>query len=832
MQMMNYISFFDQQTTRDSVQFGGKNAALGSMVQDLSAQGIRVPFGFATSVDAYWKYLDHYALRPRMQEILDTLTHYDDEELLRTVSSDVQQLILDHPLPDFLAHEIIYAYDQLSLRYGEDQGCDVAVRSSATAEDSPGASFAGQQETFLHIVGHDALLDACLRCFASLFTPRAIAYRREKKFIDMAVGMSIGIQKMVRSDKATAGIMFTLDTESGFSNVVTITAGYGLGEAIVQGSVNPDEFVVHKPLLKKGFKTILRKVLGSKEYKLVYGDRFAEEAGAGYLEFVNIKTMNPAMAKTMATIMHPEFSVREQEVSQAERDAFCITDDEACELAHYALIIEEYYSRVYGHWTPMDIEWAKDGGDGQLYIVQARPETVFSMKSRTHEITRYEWDRASMRPLLTGQSVGYGMASGVARVMDHGRMPKLFVNGDILVTDMTDPDVVPLLRRAGGLITNRGGRTCHAAIISRELGIPAVIGTKYATEKIMDGQEVTLDCSQGSLGYVYAGKIPFKAHKFALDGIPDSPVPLYVNLGEPDSAFRTALLPVDGVGLARVEFIIASLIGVHPMACMSPERVTDAVVIERISERLRCGPEGWRAAFVHELSHGIAMIAGAFYPRPVTVRCSDFKSNEYRQLLGGSIFEGIEENPMLGFRGAARYVSSTYAEAFALECAAIKHVRETLGLDNISVLIPFVRAEHEAKVVSDLVERSGLHRTEGLQVLMMVETPENVLNLEKYLPYFDGFSIGSNDLTQLTLGVDRDSAHVSHLFDEKQDAVIALIKMAIQKARAAGKPIGICGQGPSDFPELAEVLIAEGISYISLSPDAVIPFLLRVSTRA
>lgn len=791
---MNYIQFFDHIRLRDLAQFGGKNASLGEMMYALTQQGVRIPNGFATKADAYRAHLEENELMPAMQKIMAEFKNIQDLKTLARVSKTLRDLIIDAPFPEKLQDELVHAYHQLSKMY-KVKVCDVAVRSSATAEDLPGASFAGQQDTYLHICGVSELEKAVKKCMASLFNERAMVYRRERKIDDFDVAISVGVQKMVRSDDACSGVMFTLDTETGFKNVVSIDASYGLGEMIVQGKVNPDEYYVQKEMLELGHEPIIRKYLGSKKIKLVYKKN----------------------------------GVIEKKVLLKDQQKFALSNHEILELARFGAIIEDYYSKLHRKWSPMDIEWAKDGHDKKLYIVQARSETVQSKKKLGQELVRYVFTKKPPQSsiLVAGQSVGSSIASGKSRIIEHLRDARDFKQGDILVTDMTDPDWTPIMKMAGGIVTNRGGRTCHAAIVSRELGVPAVIGTDKATDSIKDGQTITIDCSQGSEGFVYKGSFEFKKEITDLKKIPKLSHELLVNIGDPDTAFQVSQLPVDGVGLARLEFIISSMLKVHPMAVLEPEKVKDKKVLKKI-KKLAVGYPSLRDFFVDVLAQSIGMIAGAFYPRPVTVRLSDFKSNEYRQLLGGEYFEPEEENPMLGFRGAVRYRSKEYATAFVLECEAMKKARETMGFTNIRVMVPFVRTVEEAQQVVQVLAHNGLKRHEKkLEVFMMVEIPSNVLLLEKFVHYFDGFSIGSNDLTQLTLGVDRDSGILGKLFDERDEAVKMMMEMALVKANKMQKYIGICGQAPSDFPEIAMFLIDHGINSISLTPDSVIPFLMK-----
>jgi pyruvate, water dikinase len=792
---MKYIQFFDTIRLQDIAQFGGKNASLGEMIHALGKQGVRIPSGFATTADAYREYLRNNNLLPAMKKEMAKLTDIHDLKTLHSIAQKIRKLIINGSFSKAFEEEVAQAYQKLSKIYDAKKPCDVAVRSSATAEDLPGASFAGQQETFLHVQGVADLLLACKKCMASLFTERAIVYRREQKIDDFDVAISVGVQKMVNSGGASSGVMFTLDTETGLESIVSINSGYGLGEFIVKGKINPDEFYVHKQMLMQGFAPIIKKHLGSKAHKLVYQRK----------------------------------NLVEKKVFRPDQQKFSLADAEILELARFGIIIENYYSEQNGYWTPMDIEWAKDSEDQKLYIVQARPETVHSKKEEGHKLVQYVFEQKPSHNaiLITGQSVGNSIAAGKARIVEHISTIKSFEKGDILVTDMTDPDWVPIMKKAGAIVTNRGGRTCHAAIVSRELGIPAIIGTERATDVIREGQEITIDCSQGSEGFIYDGTFLFKRIVTNLEEIPKLSADVLVNLGNPDEAFRVSQLPVSGVGLVRLEFIISSMLKIHPMAVMHPEKIKDKKVLKNI-EALAIGYNSVHDFFVEVLAQAIGMIAGAFYPRPVIVRLTDLKSNEYRELLGGSFFEPYEENPMLGFRGAVRYCSANYAPAFALECAALKKAREEMGFTNIRVMIPFVRTIQEAEEVVHILKKNGLERgKKGLALFMMVEIPSNVLLLEQFAPYFDGFSIGSNDLTQLTLGVDRDSGILGKLFDERDPAVRLMLKIALEKANTIKKYIGICGQAPSDFPSIAMFLIENGIDSISLSADSVIPFLMQ-----
>lgn len=824
---MRYIKFFEEISLADVPQFGGKNASLGQMIRDLSPQGVLVPGGFALSAEAYNQHIKKNNLLPRMEEIMSELGRHDQSfygDQLAHVGLALRKLIRATTLPEEVEQEIKEAYKELSRRYGSEP-CDVAVRSSATAEDSPTASFAGQYETFLHIKGENDLLNACLCSMASLFTDRAIAYRREKKIGDFDVAMSIGIQKMVRSDLAASGVIFTLEPESGSPNVITIASSYGLGELIVKGEVNADEFIVHKDRVKSGFPAIIHKSVGSKLKKLEY-----KEARRSYLDFLYDAQERLGTARAIVDeLLNPSgIQLDLKPTSEHEQESFSITDEEILILARYAISIDELYSSLRGSWCPMDIEWAKDGEDGKLYIVQARPETVHAgAVPRTLTTYFFTKEPSADEQVVQGQAVGRAITGGKACIVQGVDDEERFTDGDILVAEMTDPDWLPLMRRASAIITDQGGRTCHAAIVSRELGIPAIVGTESATQTLTEGEEYTVDCSHGEIGFVYRGRYQFSRREIALGGAAEKrSFKLFVNVADPTRALQISQFPVDGVGLARLEFIVASLIGVHPMVCVDPDRVTDDDVFNEIGAQLGEDSDAWGDRYVERLSRSIGMIAGAFYPRPVVVRCSDFKSNEYRGLLGGAFFEPEEENPMLGFRGAARYIDPAYASAFALECRAIKHAREVFGFDNIKILVPFVRTPEDGKAVLDQLSRNGLTRGEkGLEVLMMIEIPANIFDLEMHARNFDGFSIGSNDLTQLMLGVDRDSGHLSGKYDERNQAVKTVIKMAIEKARDLHKSIGICGQAPSDYPEIAQFLVDNGISSISLSADALIVFL-------
>jgi pyruvate,water dikinase len=757
---------------------GGKNASLGEMISNLSSLGVSVPGGFATTAAAYRSFLAADGLDRRINQLLAELD-VDDIDALTTSGAQIRDWILDTPLPDRLMNDIHSAWEEMTA--GHDIA--VAVRSSATAEDLPDASFAGQQETFLNVRGIDHLVDALHQVFASLFNDRAIAYRVHQGFEHSMVALSVGVQTMVRSDVGSSGVIFTLDTESGFRDAVFITSSYGLGETVVQGAVNPDEFYVYKPALRSGKHPILRKNLGGKAIKMVYSD-------------------DRRPGKSIITV----------DVDEAESHTFSLTDEEIIELAKMAVTIEDHYQR------PMDIEWGKDGNDGKLYILQARPETVQSRSGRT--IQRFTLkDRSAV--ISKGRSIGQKIGAGTARVIRSVSEMNRVQNGDVLVSDMTDPDWEPVMKRASAIVTNRGGRTCHAAIIARELGIPAVVGCGDATEAIADGVAVTVSCAEGDEGFVYEGRLEFEKKKIELDSLPDIPVKIMLNVGNPDRAFDFSNIPNRGVGLARLEFIINRMIGVHPQALLEYDLLDDATKAA-VNEQMAgySDPVGF---FIERLAEGIATIAAAFAPEPVIVRMSDFKSNEYANLIGGDRYEPEEENPMLGFRGAARYVADSFRPCFELECAAMRKVRNDMGLTNVQVMIPFVRTVQQAKDVIDLLAANGLERgKDDLKIIMMSELPTNAILADQYLDHFDGMSIGSNDMTQLVLGLDRDSALIAELFDERDDAVKAMLEMTISACKARGKYVGICGQGPSDHPDLALWLLDQGIESMSLNPDSVI----------
>lgn len=815
----SFILWFEEVGIDDIPLVGGKNASLGEMIQQLGSQGVNVPTGFATTAFAYRYFIEKAGLESQLRDLFAELD-LDDVLDLRARGKQARSMVMNTPFPLELEAAISSAYLRLCERYGQDQefcerfegeyadecrkfssDLDVAVRSSATAEDLPDASFAGQQETYLNVHGVKGVVEACHKCFASLFTDRAISYRHQYAeridgFDEFSVALSVGVQKMVRSDLATSGVMFSIDTETGFKNAALITAAYGLGENVVQGAVNPDEYFVFKPTLKDGKRPILNKRLGSKEIKMIY------DIGGGK-ETKNVPVADP------------------------DRKKFCISDDEALILAKWACIIEDHYSARRGKETPMDIEWAKDGMTGELYIVQARPETVQSQKSGS-VITNYKLQGTS-EVITTGRAVGEMIGAGKARViMDVHRIAE-FQEGEVLVTNKTDPDWEPIMKKSSAIITNQGGRTCHAAIIAREMGIPAIVGCGDATEVIKPGQEVTVSCAEGEEGRVYAGMVPFEVIETPLDNLPRTRTKILMNVGNPEEAFGLSAIPCDGVGLARLEFIIANHIKAHPLALMNFDQLEDKAAKWEISQ-LTANYDNKPEFFVDKLATGVGMIAAAFYPNPVVVRMSDFKSNEYANLIGGREFEPHEENPMIGWRGASRYYDPKYTEAYGLECKAIKRVRDDMGLTNVIPMIPFCRTPEEGKRVLETMEKYGLKRGEnGLEVYVMCEIPSNVILADQFAEVFDGFSIGSNDLTQLTLGLDRDSALVAHIFDERNAGVKELVRQVITRAKATGRKIGICGQAPSDYPEFAAFLVELGIDSISLNPDTVLKTMLEIA---
>ncbi len=782
-----YIRFFSEISNEDVEIVGGKSASLGEMYCELTSEGVKVPNGFSTTAKAYHYFLEHNGIEEDINLALKDLD-ITDTQALAVTGDKIRSLITNATIPKDLSDEIHRAYQQLEQEYGS--SVDVAVRSSATAEDLPDASFAGQQETHLNISGIDELLQSSKQIFASLYTNRAISYRVHKGFDHMSTALALCVQKMVRSDKASSGVMFTIDTETGFREVVLITSAWGLGENVVQGAINPDEFYVFKPTLATGFKPIIKRHLGDKKFKMIYSD---DQSHAG--------------------------SVRNVEVSQDLQQQFSVTDDEVLELAEMAVTIEQHYSKKSGHRRPMDIEWAKDGESNELFIVQARPETVESAKP-LHALEHHVLEQQS-EIIIKGKGIGSKIASGTARVILEPSQMHLLQAGEILITDMTDPDWEPVMKIAGAIVTNRGGRTCHAAIIARELGIPAVLGTNSATKIIKTGDLVTVSCAEGDTGIIYHGLLDYHIKNIDMSTIPrPKNTDVMLNLANPDLAFELSSLPSSGVGLARLEFIINNSIGIHPNALLNLDRVN-----EKTQNKIKAIISGYKDPtnfYVQRLAEGIATIAASFYPRPVIVRLSDFKSNEYSNLIGGDIFEPVEENPMLGFRGATRYLSTDFAEAFALECKALCLARDTMGLSNITVMIPFARTVEETKQVIELMAQNGLKRGQaGLKVYLMCELPANVILAEQFLELCDGFSIGSNDLTQLTLGADRDSSILGN-YDERNEAVIKLIEMAIDACHQAGKYIGICGQAASDFPEITQLLVQKKINAVSINPDSVI----------
>jgi pyruvate,water dikinase len=799
-----YILWFDEISLGDIPLVGGKNASLGEMRKELKQLGVNIPNGFAITVHAYHDFLDkgtvqewQYLMkkpnvRDNIQDILADLDA-DDMEDLSEKGSRIRRLIYSLEFPREIIEEIVKAYRRLCKEYGEDT--DVAVRSSATAEDLPTASFAGQQETYLNIRGEYALIQACKRCFASLFTNRAISYRIHKGFDHFRVALSIGVQKMVRSDKACSGVMFTIDTESGFPDVVYITGSYGLGENIVQGVINPDEFYVFKPCLKGPYKPIIQKTLGSKEIKMVYA-------------------------------IEGEGSTKNIPTSAFERANFILSDEEIIRLAQWGVIIEEHYTKKYGRYSPMDIEWAKDGITQELFVLQARPETVKSQAKKNFFETYILKQRS--RPLVKGKSVGEKIGAGPINVISSVREIDRFKKGEILVTQMTDPDWEPIMKIAAGIVTDRGGRTCHAAIISRELGVPCVVGTGNGSEILKGYSSATVCCAEGETGVVYEGILDYEVKRFDIEHLPRPKTKIMMNVGDPDNAFHLSYLPNDGVGLARLEFIINNFIRIHPMALVKFDSLPEDHVKKEI-EQLTVGYKDKKLYFIDRLAQGVAKIAAAFYPKDVIVRMSDFKTNEYANLIGGSRFEPVEDNPMIGFRGACRYYDEDYQEGFGLECLAMKKVRDEMGLTNVKLMIPFCRTVEEGRLVIAEMRKYGLIQGQnGLEIYMMCEIPSNVILAEEFCEIFDGFSIGSNDLTQLVLGLDRDSEKVSHLFDERDLAVKKMIQWVIERVKQRGKKIGICGQAPSDYPEFAEFLVRCGIDSISLNPDTVLKTTERI----
>ena len=787
-----FIKWFADITIADIPLVGGKNASLGEMVRELAGKGVRVPDGFAVTADAF----RHFIREAHLDALIrDTLADLDTNDManLSQRGHAVRQAIRSASLPEDLQEQIAASYRQ--LQGDRPLPLDVAVRSSATAEDLPDASFAGQQETYLNVQGVAALLETCKRCFASLFTDRALSYRVDKGFDHFKVALSIGVQRMVRSDLACAGVMFTIDTESGFRDAVLISAAYGLGENVVQGSVTPDEYTVFKTTLKTGHRPILQKTVGSKEFKLIY------DTGGGKM-------------------------VKNVPVAPGDRAKLALTDDEVLELARWGCIVEDHYSAKRGAPAPMDLEWAKDGNTGELFIVQARPETVQSRKNPDVLETYRLGQRSAV--LVSGRSVGEKIATGRVRVITSAQFIDQFQEGEVLVTDKTDPDWQPIMKKAAAIITNRGGRTCHAAIVSRELGVPAIVGTEHGTDALKDGQMVTVSCAEGDAGFVYEGALPFDVERTNLKDLGQPRTKVMMNLANPEEAFSLSFIPNDGVGLTRMEFIITTHIKIHPLALVDFDRLADAAAKAEI-ERMTAGYTDKPQFFVDKLAQGVAMLAAAFYPKDVILRLSDFKTNEYANLIGGKAFEPYEENPMLGFRGASRYYHPRYQAGFALECRAVKKVREEMGLTNLKVMIPFCRTVEEGRRVQAEMEKHGLKRGEnGLEIYVMCEIPSNVILADEFADIFDGFSIGSNDLTQLILGVDRDSEIVAPIFDERNAAVKKMIAQVIATCRAKGRKIGICGQAPSDYPEFAQFLVEQGIDSISLNPDSVLKTTLAI----
>ena len=790
--MSAHVIPFEKLRNIDVPSVGGKNASLGEMISQLSAKGVRVPTGFATTADAYREFLKVNELDVKINAELDKL-NVDDTQALAICGKKVREWIMAAPFPAALDKAIAEHYEALIAKSGKN--ATFAVRSSATAEDLPDASFAGQQESFLNIHGLDNILHAINEVFASLYNDRAISYRVHKGFVHADVALSAGVQQMVRSDIGCAGVMFTIDTESGFKDVVFITSSYGLGETVVQGAVNPDEFYVHKPTLAQGKPSIVRRTMGSKLIKMVFSD--ATQAG-----------------KSTNTV----------DVDAADSDRYSLSNEDILELARYAMTIEAHYG------CPMDIEWGKNGLDNKLYILQARPETVKSQESLNNVTETFKLNKHKATPLVVGRAVTQKVGVGPVRIVLDPADMHLVQVGDVLVADMTDPNWEPVMKRASALVTNRGGRTCHAAIIARELGIPAIVGSVNATDILREGEIVTVSCAEGESGFVYHGALDFEVSTQATATLAKAPCKIMMNVGNPDMAFGFAKTPNDGVGLARLEFVINNMVGIHPKAILNVDAMPTAIKAT-IKNRTR-GYASPKQFYIDKVAEGVATIAAAFYPKPVIVRTSDFKSNEYKKLVGGEIYEPDEENPMIGFRGAARYMAEDFKECFAMECTAMKKVRDEMGLTNVELMIPFVRTLDEAKAVIDIMATNGLKRGEnGLRIIMMCEIPSNAILAEEFLAYFDGFSIGSNDLTQLTLGMDRDSGILADGFDERNDAVKALIKMTIQTCNRLGKYVGICGQGPSDHPDFAEWLVAEGIQSMSLNPDTVVTTWQRLAKK-
>ena len=796
------ILWFDEINIDDVPLVGGKNASLGEMYQKLTSQGVNIPGGFAITAYAYRYLIKEAQIEQAIRDALADLNTHDMKNLQER-GEKVRAIIRNSEFPPPLTEAIVDGYRKMEQQYGK--GIDVAVRSSATAEDLPDASFAGQQETFLNIRGEDPLIDACKRCFASLFTNRAISYRHDKGFGQFDVYLSIAVQKMIRSDKASAGVIFSIDTETGFQDAVFITASYGLGENVVKGAVNPDDYYVFKPTLKQGKRPIVEKRLGGKHMKMIYTD-------------------------------DPEQSTKDVETTLKERDSFTLTDDEILTLARWTCIIEDHYSKEAGFFKPMDIEWAKDGDSGELFIVQARPETVHSQQEGGTIETYVLKETAT--PILTGQAVGSKIGQGTAHIIEDSAHIGEFREGEVLITTMTDPDWEPIMKIASAIVTNKGGRTCHAAIISRELGIPCIIGTEDGTEKLSSGMPITVSCAQGEIGYIYEGLLSFDIDRLDLESIPQTKTKIMMNVGIPENAFKDARIPNDGVGLAREEFIINSHIGIHPLALIHYEELKGKgdpetkEIVRKIDEMTGAHEGSKEEFFINKLAMGIGKIGAAFYPNDVIVRLSDFKTNEYANLIGGQLYEPVESNPMIGWRGASRYYDEKFKEAFGLECKALLKARDEMGLTNIKVMVPFCRTPEEGKKVIEVMADFGLIQGEnGLEVYVMCEIPSNVISADRFADIFDGFSIGSNDLTQLILGLDRDSDLVSHIFDERNQAVKDMVKQVIDVARRRGRKIGICGQAPSDFPEFATFLVECGIDSISLIPDTVVKTRLAIAKK-
>ena len=792
-----FILWFDQIGIEDVPLVGGKNASLGEMYRNLTPKGVKVPNGFAITAYAYRYFLDKAGIKDRIKDTLKTLNTKDVKNL-QDHGHRVRQIILEAEFPQELKTVILAQYRNLCGAYHKDRSdVDVAVRSSATAEDLPDASFAGQQETFLNIRGDYPVLDACRKCFASLFTNRAISYREDKGFDHFSIALSIGVQKMVRSDLACSGVMFSIDTESGFKDAVFLTGSYGLGENVVLGAVNPDEYYIFKPTLRQGKRPIISKTVGSKEIKMIYD-------------------------------LHGQKPTKNVPVPIEDRQKFVLTEEEILTLAKWAVTIEDHYSSKAGKFKPMDMEWAKDGELNELFIVQARPETVMSQKNKNIYETYVLKEKS--RLVISGKSVGSKIGAGEANIIKTAKEMSRFEKGQVLVTDMTDPDWEPIMKIASAIVTNRGGRTCHAAIISREMGIPCVVGTGKGTEEIKQGQKITVSCAEGEVGNVYDGLLKFDVQRTDIGNMAKSKTKIMMNVGNPEEAFEMSFIPNDGVGLAREEFIINSYIRIHPKALLYFDKITDVETRKQIEE-LTKGYSDKKQFFIDKLAEGVAKLSAAFYPKDVILRFSDFKTNEYANLIGGKGFEPKEDNPMIGWRGASRYYTD-YKDAFALECIAIKKVREEMGLTNLKVMVPFCRTITEAKKVLEQMEINGLRRGEnGLQCYVMAEIPSNIILVDQFSELFDGFSIGSNDLTQLTLGLDRDSELVAHVYDERNDAVKRLIRQLIQGAKAKGRKVGICGQAPSDYPEFAQFLVEEGIDSISLNPDTVIKTTIKIAEK-